>query len=68
MPSTVTCQVSLSMGFPREEYWSGLPFPFAGDLPIPGIEPVFPAWKEDSFTAEPLGKSSFSLGFCNSWF
>ena len=37
---TVACQVPLSMGFPRQEYWSGLPFPSPGDLPDPGIEPV----------------------------
>ena len=36
-------QAPLSMGFPRQEYWSGLPFPSAGDLPDPGIEPMSPA-------------------------
>ena len=35
---TVACQAPLSMGFPRQEYWSGLPFPPPGDLPNPGIE------------------------------
>ena len=35
-------QASLSMGFPRQEYWSGLPFPLPGDLPDPGMEPMFP--------------------------
>ena len=39
-PWTVTHQVPLSMEFSRQEYWSGLPFPFPGDLPDPGIEPV----------------------------
>ena len=39
-PWTVACQALLSMGFPRQEYWSGLPFPSPGDLPDPGIEPV----------------------------
>ena len=39
-PWTVTCQASLSMGFSRQEYWSGLPFPSPGDLPDPGIEPA----------------------------
>ena len=39
-PMTVVCQVPLSMGFYRQEYWSGLPFPSAGDLPDPGIEPA----------------------------
>ena len=42
-PWTVTCLVPLSMGFPRQEYWSGLPFPSPGDLPRPGIEPVSPS-------------------------
>ena len=37
---TVACQASLSMGFSRQEYWSGLPFPTPGDLPKPGIEPL----------------------------
>ena len=39
---TVAHQASLSMGFPRQEYWSGLPFPSLGDLPNPGIEPTSP--------------------------
>ena len=39
-PWTVAQQAPLSMGFPRQEYWSGLPFPSPGDLPDPGIEPV----------------------------
>ena len=38
---TVACQAPLPMGFSRQEYWSGLPFPPAGDLPNPGIEPTF---------------------------
>ena len=37
---TVVCQAPLSMGFSRQEYWSGLPFPIPGDLPDPGIEPI----------------------------
>ena len=36
------CQAPLSMGFPRQEYWSGLPFPPPGELPDPGIEPAVP--------------------------
>ena len=40
---TIACQVPLSMGFFRQEYWNGLPFPPAGDLPDPGIEPASPA-------------------------
>jgi len=39
-PWTVARQAPWSMGFPRKEYWSGLPFPPPGDLPDPGIEPV----------------------------
>ena len=39
-PGTVACQAPLSMGFPRQEYWSGLPFPSPGDLPDPGIKPT----------------------------
>ena len=40
-PLTVACQAPLSMGFPRQHYWSGLPFPSPGDCPNPGIEPEF---------------------------
>ena len=40
---TVVYQAPLSMGFSRQEYWSGLPFPSPGDLPDPGIEPGSPA-------------------------
>ena len=46
-PWTVACQAPLSMGFSRQEYWSGLPCPPPGDLPDPGIEPttlMYPAW------------------------
>ena len=44
------------MGFSRQEYWSGLPFPSPGDLPDPGIEPRFPALEADALTSEPPGK------------
>ena len=47
-PQTVDCQASLSMGFSRQAYWSGLLFPSLGDLPNPGIELTFPAWQVDS--------------------
>ena len=40
------------MGFSRQEYWSGLPFPSLGDLPDPGIEPGSPALKADALTSE----------------
>ena len=51
-PWTVACQASLSMGFPRQKYWSGLPFPTSGNLPNPGPEPMSLV----SFTTAPLGK------------
>ena len=60
-PWTVAHQASLSMGFSRQEYWSGLPFPIPGDLPNPGIEPtsaVFAALAGGPFTIEPPRKSS----------
>ena len=56
---TVACQAPLSMGFSRQEYWSGFPFPPPEDLPDPGIEStsaVSPAWQADSLPAKPLGK------------
>ena len=49
------------MGFSRQEYWSGLPFPPPGDLPDPGIEPVSPASAGGFFTAEPPGKPCVEL-------
>ena len=49
------------MGFSRQEYWSGLPFPSPGHLPHPGIEPRFPALAGEFFTAEPLGKPPTDL-------
>ena len=58
-PWTVPCQGPLSMGFPEQEYWSGLPCPPLGDLPKPGMEPgsfPAPALLADSFPNEPPGK------------
>ena len=55
-PWTVAHQDPLSMGFSRQEYWSGLPFPSPGDLPLPGIEPRSPTLKADTLTSEPPGK------------
>ena len=55
-PWTVAYQASLSMGFSRHEYWSGLPFPSPGDLPDPGIEPRSPALEAEALTSEPPGK------------
>ena len=51
-PRTVAHQASLSMGFSRQEYWSGLPFPSPKDLPNPGIEPWSPASQGDSLPFE----------------
>ena len=45
-----------SMGFSRQEYWSGLPFPSPGDLPHPGIEPRSPTLQADTLPCEPPGK------------
>ena len=55
-PWTVAHQLPLSMGFPKQEYWSGLPFPSLGDLPDPGIEPRSLALVGRFFTTEPPGK------------
>ena len=55
-PWTVAHQAPPSMGFSRQEYWSGLPFPSPGDLPDPGIEPRSPALQADALTSEPPGK------------
>ena len=56
IPRTVTHQAPLSMGFPRQEYWSGLPCPPPGDLPDPEIEPRSPAFAGGFFSAGPPGK------------
>ena len=55
-PWAVAYQVPPSMGFSRQEYWSGLPFPSPGDLPNPGIEPGSPALQADALTSQPTGK------------
>ena len=57
---TVAYQASLSMGFSRQEYWSGLPFPSPGDLPDPGIEPESPALEADALTSEPQGSPIYT--------
>ena len=57
-PWTVALQAPLSMGFPRQKYWNGLPFPTPGDLPNPEIKPmclVFPALQVDSLPGCYLG-------------
>ena len=53
---TVARQAPLSMGFSRQECWSGLPFPSPGDLPDPGIEPGSSALQADALPSEPPGK------------
>ena len=55
-PWVTAHQAPLSMGFSRQEYWSGLPFPSPGDLPDLGIEPRFPEVQVDSSLSEPPGK------------
>ena len=59
-PWSVAYQAPLSMGFPRQEYWSGLPFPSPGDLADPGIKPRSPALWTDAFPSEPPGKLMLS--------
>ena len=54
-------QVPLSMGFPRQENWSGLPFPSLGDLPDPWIKPMAPALAGGFFTTELPGKPQASV-------
>ena len=55
-PQTIACQAPLSMEFSRQEYWSGLPFFFPGDLPDTGIEPGSPTLQADSLLSEPPEK------------
>ena len=59
-PWTVAHQAPPSMGFSRQDYWSGLPFPSPGDLPNPGTEPRSPALQADTLTSEPPGKPKWS--------
>ena len=55
-PWTVAYQAPPSMGFSRQEYWNGLPFPSPGDVPDPGIEPWSPEFQADALTSEPPGQ------------
>ena len=55
-PSTVACQIPLSTGFPRREYWSELPFPSPGDLPDTMTELKSSALQADALLSEPRGK------------
>ena len=59
-PWTAACQAPLSIGFSRQEYWGGLPFPSPGDLPDPGIKPGSPVLQADSLPSEPPGESLVS--------
>ena len=56
-PWTIAYKAPLSMGFSRQGYWSGLPFPSPEDLPDPGIEPGSPTLQADVLPSEPPGKS-----------
>ena len=57
---TVACQAPLSMRFPRQEYWSGLPFPSLGDLPDPEIKLKPPTWQADSLPLHHLGSPIYT--------
>ena len=61
---TVAHQAPLSMGFSRQEYWSGLPYLPPEDFPDPGIEPMSPALQVDSLLFEPPGKPPPGLYTC----
>ena len=67
-PWTIAHQSPLSMGFPRQEYWSGLPFPSLGYLPLPGIEPVSPALAGGFFSREPGESPCLPYFWLNSLF
>ena len=64
-PWTVAYEASLSMGFSRQEYWSGLPFPSPGDLPDPGIEPGSPTLEAEALTSEPPGLPTYLVLILN---
>ena len=67
-PWTVAYQAPPSMGFSRQECWSGLPFPSPGDLPNPGIEPGSPALQADALLSEPPGKPNFFFFYAITYF
>ena len=62
-PWTVAQQAPVSMGFPRQEHWNGLPFPTLRDLSDPGIEPTSPALADRFFATEPPGKPNLTVQF-----
>ena len=64
-PWSIACHAPLSMGFPRQRYWSRLPFPSPRDLPDPGIEPTSPMLQADSSPSEPHFKDKLhAIGAC----
>ena len=63
-PWTVAHWAPLSMGLPREEYWSGLPFPSPGDLPDSGIEPLYPILQADSLPLRHQGRPYMYVCVC----
>ena len=62
IPWTVACQAPLSMGFSRQEYWIGLPFPSPGELPDPGIKPRSPALQADALPTGLCRKADWFSG------
>ena len=66
-PWTVAYQASPSMGFSKQEYWSGLPFPSPEDLPDPGVEPGSPTLQADTLTSEPPGKERSIIKETSIW-
>ena len=67
-PMNCSPPAPVSMGFPRQGYWSELPFPSPGDLPDPETEPVCPALAGRFFTAESSGKLHVLVSSCQNWF
>ena len=63
IPWTVAHQVPLSMGFSRQEYWSGSPFPSPGDLPDPGIKPASPVLADTLSTTGPRKAAGYTVGW-----
>ena len=61
LQADVVCQAPLFMEFSRQEYWSGMPFPFPGDFPDPGMEYWSPSLEANSLPSEPSGKPSESV-------
>ena len=66
-PWTAAYQAPPSMGFSRQEYWSGLPFPSPGDRLYTGIEPGSPALYADALPSEPPGKSTYIHMYIHTW-